>query len=163
MAEESSVAESHDRDERGRFVIETPEPASEPEAPTEPASESAPEPTPEPAPAPTPVTVSKPKQQQPQQRSKSSAPSRLDGVTVVLSALVYQAGMRNSASVAAVQDRLSEVGLAAVRGDKRGWLSDCTVDALRDFQKSAGLDATGVADRKTVEKLFSGVSADITD
>lgn len=162
MAEESGVAESHDRDERGRFIIETPEPASEPEAPTEPASESAPEPTPKPAPAPTPVTVSKPKQQ-PQQRSKSSAPSKLDGVTVVLSALVYRAGMRNSASVAALQDRLSEMGFAAVRGDKRGWLSDCTVDALRDFQKSSGLDATGVADRKTVEKLFTGVSADITD
>ena len=151
---QSSAAERHDRDERGRF--ETVEPASESASTPEPASEPAP------APAPTPATVSKPKQQPSQQR-KSSAPSKLDGATVVLSALVYQAGMRNSASVAAVQDRLSEMGLAAVRGDRRGWLSDCTVDALRDFQKSAGLDANGLADRKTVEALFSGVRVTITD
>lgn len=159
MAEESSAAERHDRDERGRF--ETIEPASESAPTPEPESEPAPAPAPKPAPtpAPTPATVSKPKQQQ----RKSSAPSKLDGVTVVLSALVYQAGMRNSASVAAVQDRLSEMGLSAVRGDRRGWLSDCTVDALRDFQKSAGLDANGLADRKTIEALFSGVRVTIAD
>jgi Putative peptidoglycan binding domain len=152
-----SAASSHDRDERGRFVIEPeakPEPALEPVAVVE---ESAPEPEPESAP--TPATVGKAKRKP----AAGGVPSRLDGATVVLSALVYQAGMRNSASVAAVQDRLSEVGHGGVRGDKRGWLSDCTVEALRDFQQSAGLDVSGSADRETVEALFSGVNVTITD
>lgn len=148
-----SAASSHDRDEHGRFVIETEaEAAPEPVAVVE-------EPAPEPEPAPTPVTVGKAKRKP----AAGGAPSRLDGATVVLSALVYQAGMRNSASVATVQDRLSEMGHGGVRGDKRGWLSDCTVDALRDFQQSAGLDVSGSADRETVEALFSGVNVTITD
>jgi len=159
MPQDHSAAEDHERDERGRFVFDAPEPASEPEVAPEPASEpeEKPEPEPEPAPAPTPVTVHKPK------RKPAGTSSQLDGATVSMAALIYKSGMRNSASVATVQDRLSELGFAAVRGDKRGWLSDCTVDALRDFQQSAGLDVSGSADRETVEALFSGVNVTITD
>jgi hypothetical protein len=160
-----SAAESHDRDDRGRFTYEATEPASEPEvAPTpEPEPEVTPEPEPEPepevAPAPTPVTVHKPKRK----ASGSGQSSRIEGATVSMTALVYKSGMRNSASVATLQDRLSELGFAGVRGDKRGWLADCTVDALREYQESAGLEATGVADRETVDALFAGVDAEVTD
>ena len=155
MPQEPRAAVEHERDDYGRFVVDAPEPASEPEATPEP--ESQPEEKPEEKPAPTPVTVHKSK------RKAAGTASRLDGETVVLAALVYKSGMRNSASVATVQDRLSELGFAGVRGDKRGWLADCTVDALREFQESAGLEPTGVADRETVDALFAGVSVEIAD
>ena len=160
-SEYGSAAESHDRDERGRFAYEAPEPASEPEvAPTpEPEPEVTPEPEPEQEQAPTPVTVHKPKRK----ASGGGQSSRIEGATVSMAALVYKSGMRNSASVATLQDRLSELGFAGVRGDKRGWLADCTVDALREYQESAGLEATGVADRETVDALFAGVNAQVTD
>lgn len=154
------MSERHESDEREDS--RPPESTDKPAFTPEPASEQADSPKPEPSakPAPTPTTVSKAKRKP---AVEDSAPSKISGATVVLSALVYQAGMRNSASVATVQDRLSELGYAGVRGDKRGWMSDCTVDALEKFQESAGLEVTGVADRKTVESLLSGVDAQVTD
>lgn len=148
-----TVAETLERDERGRFVVEE---ESE-------AVDVVPEPTP------TPVSVAKPKRkaEAPERWTSAtpapSAPSAVGGVTVSLSALVYHARSRNSASVAAVQDRLTELGHADARADIRGWLSDGTVTALSAFQKASGLKVTGKADRETVEALMAGTGAVVAD
>lgn len=108
-------------------------------------------------PAPTPVSVS-PKRKP----SKSSAvESKIGAVEVVLSALTYQASSRNSASVRVLQDRLAELGHGSVRRDRQGWLSDGTVEALREFQDASGLEATGEADRDTVEAVMKGTKAKV--
>ena len=108
-------------------------------------------------PAPTPVSVS-PKRKP----SKSSAvESKIGAVEVVLSALTYQASSRNSASVRVLQDRLAELGHGSVRRDRQGWLSDGTVEALCEFQDASGLEATGEADRDTVEAVMKGTKAKV--
>lgn len=108
-------------------------------------------------PKPTPTNVS-PK------RGKSSAKSvesKIGEAEVVLSALTYQASSRNSASVRVLQDRLAELGHGSVRRDRQGWLSDGTVEALREFQDASGLEATGEADRDTVEAVMKGTKAKV--
>lgn len=108
-------------------------------------------------PKPTPANVSS-------KRGKSSpkpAESKIGAVEVVLSALTFQASSRNSASVRVLQDRLAELGHGSVRKDRQGWLSDGTVEALREFQAEAGLDATGEADRDTVEAVMKGTKAKV--
>lgn len=108
-------------------------------------------------PKPTPVSVS-PK------RGKStpkSTESKIGAVEIAISALTYQANSRNSASVRVLQDRLAELGHGSVRQDRQGWLSDGTVEALREFQAEAGLDVTGEADSETVEAVMKGTKAKI--
>jgi 3-oxoacyl-ACP reductase-like protein len=156
--ESAEVPHEHDRDERGRFVVPepvmvSPKPEPEPEPEPEPVKEEA-------APAPTPASISKPKRKPVPAAAPASA---IGDVTVSMAALVYHARSRNSASVAAVQDRLNELGHADARGDIRGWLSDGTVKALSDFQREIGLSVTGKADRDTVEALMKGTGAKISD
>jgi len=155
MSESEKAAESLERDDRGRFVVE-----SEPEAATEPQSEpeAAPATEAEPEkPEVTPASVAKP-------AKKKTAPvassSKLEG-EVVMSALVFQAPMKNSMSVRLVQERLAELGCGAVRRDRPGWLSDGTVEALKCFQDEAGLEATGDADAATVEALMKGTKVKV--
>lgn len=108
-----------------------------------------------PVPTPTPANLS-PK------RSKSAdrvVESKVGAVEVVLSALTYQAASRNSASVRVLQDRLAELGHGSVRRDRQGWLSDGTVEALREFQSEAGLEVTGEADHDTVVAVLKGTKA----
>jgi len=147
-SESESETETLERDERGRYVI------------GDAHTVVVPEPEPEPEPKPTPTSVSgsgsKPKR-------KAAPASALGAVTVSLSALVYHARSRNSASVAALQDRLTELGHGDARADIRGWLSDGTVKALADFQAASGLTVTGRADRETVEAILSGTSAVLSD
>lgn len=155
MSESEKAAESLERDDRGRFVVESepeaaPEPQSEPEA--APIVEAEPE---KPAPTPTNVAKSSKKKTEPVKPS-----STLDG-EVVLAALVFQAPMKNSMSVRLVQERLAELGCGAVRRDRPGWLSDGTVEALKCFQDEAGLEATGDADAATVEALMKGTKVKI--
>lgn len=164
---ENSAAESHERDESGRFVVsEQPEPAPEPERVPEPAPEpqsepeAAPAPEPEPEERPTPTSVAKPSKKK--SAPTSSVTSDLDG-EVVLKALVFEAPMRNSASVLLVQERLAELGHGAVRRDRPGWISQGTVEALKCFQGETGLDETGEADRETVEALMKGTKVKISD
>ena len=150
--EPESDAETLERDDFGRFVVE-PEPESAPVV-----VEPEPEPEPEPAPTPTPVSVGKPKRKP----APSTVPSAVGAVTVSLSALVYQSRARNSASVSAVQDRLAELGYGDARADIRGWMSDGTVKALSDFQSASGLEVSGKATPETVEALMRGTGAIVT-
>lgn len=164
---EHSAAESHERDDSGRFVVtEAPEPTNEPEvapevAPepqTEPEATPAPEPEPEEKPTPTSVAKSSKKKVV----SSPSTTSDVEG-DVLMKALVFEAPMRNSASVLIVQERLAELGHGAVRRDRPGWISQGTVEALKCFQGEAGLDETGEADRETVEALMKGTKVKISD
>jgi hypothetical protein len=90
-----------------------------------------------------------------------NAPSNIGEVEVVLNALTYQAFSRNSASVRVLQDRLAELGHGSVRRDRQGWLSDGTVEALREFQTEAGLEVTGEADHDTVVAVLKGTKAKV--
>jgi hypothetical protein len=92
-----------------------------------------------------------------------AAVSSIGSVDVVVGSLVYQARALRSISVAAVQDRLTELGYGDARGDLRGWLSDGTVKALTEFQSASGLLATGVADMDTVKALLKDTGATVTD
>lgn len=163
MSESESVAESLDRDDRGRFVIES-EPETVSEA-TEPATEpeSEPEPAPEPESEPEKVeepsaSVAKPAKKR---TASSVASSALEG-EIVMSALVFEAPMRNSASVRLLQERLAELGHGAVRRDRPGWLSDGTVEALKCFQEESSLEVTGEADSETVEALTKGTKVKVS-
>jgi hypothetical protein len=108
-------------------------------------------------PKPTPAVLSPKRGKAPEK----SVESKIEAVEVVLSALTYQAASRNSASVRVLQDRLAELGHGSVRRDRQGWLSDGTVEALREFQAEAGLDATGEADQATVEAVLKGTKAKV--
>lgn len=110
-------------------------------------------------PKPTPASIS-PKRGKAASADKPTE-SKIEAVEVVLSALTYQASSRNSASVRVLQDRLAELGHGSVRRDRQGWLSDGTVEALREFQEQAGLDATGEADQATVEAVLKGTKAKV--
>lgn len=110
-----------------------------------------------PAPAPTPASLN-PKRGKAADRAVES---KVGAVEVVLSALTYQASSRNSASVRVLQDRLAELGHASVRLDRQGWLSDGTVEALREFQSAAGLEVTGEADHDTVVAVLKGTKAKV--
>lgn len=114
-------------------------------------------PVPAPAPVPTPATVQQPKKKSKPEPAESNVPE----VEVVVDALKFQAYSRKSISVAAVQDRLAELGHGSVRRDPYGWLSNGTVEAIEGFQKDSGLEVTGEADRKTVEALMRGTRAKV--
>lgn len=130
------------------------EPASSPEPKLEEAT-----PVPVPVPVPTPATV---QHQQPKKKPKpEAAESNLPEVEVVVDALKFEAYSRKSISVAAVQDRLAELGHGSVRRDPYGWLSNGTVEAIEEFQKGSGLEATGEPDRKTIEALMRGTRAKV--
>ena len=58
-----------------------------------------------------------------------------------------------SDKVATIQVKLTELGYYEL--DTTGIFGDYTEEAVRNFQIANGLDATGVVDAKTYEKLFS--------
>jgi hypothetical protein len=90
-------------------------------------------------------------------RVKSNTPSpktQLSSGTVVhLSALDFASHARNSASVAAVQVRLIELGHYDAGSDKRGDIGEGTCKALCEFQKSKGLEGS-CTDAHVVGALF---------
>jgi peptidoglycan hydrolase-like protein with peptidoglycan-binding domain len=93
--------------------------------------------------------------------SRSSAPvaPEQSDVTVSLSSVVYRKSRRNSASVAAVQDRLVALGFGAARSDLRGWFHEGTREAVAAFQKAEGMAETGEVDAATLDALLSGTGA----
>lgn len=90
-----------------------------------------------------------------------SVASSLGEVVVSASALVFREHRRNSMSVAALQDRLVELGYDQARLDARGWYNVNTTSAVLEWQADSGVEATGACDGETVAGLFSGTSAEV--
>ena len=63
---------------------------------------------------------------------------------------------RKSLTVHHVQRRLAELGHAGALVDKDGWYGDHTLNAVKQFQESIGLEAAGMMDAVTFERLFAG-------
>ncbi len=139
-----------------------PAPAPEPVTP-EPVTEPAPEPVTEPAPEPVTEPAPERKRKGVRQDVASTVASDMDPVTVSMSALVVRGWSRNSASVKALQDRLSERGYHDWISDGHGWISDATVRCLASFQSEHGLDPSGIPDRATVDALMQGTPVVIAD
>lgn len=91
-------------------------------------------------------------------KSKSPAvDDYADDEVVMLSSLVFQAGSRNSRSVALVQDRLVALGHEDAGSDQRGWLSVGTKTALAEFCGCA-VEECKVNCADTIGRLFEGTS-----
>ena len=132
-------------------VIDEPEVIVEPTPTPEPVV--VPEPTPEP------VVVEEPKPVEPKaHKPKATEAVSGNGVDEVLLAnCIYKnAFARKSLSVHHLQRRLVELGFKDADADKDGWLGDETVSAIKKFQASKGLDATGSVDATTLTKIFEG-------
>jgi len=63
---------------------------------------------------------------------------------------------RKSLSVHHMQRRLNELGYAEAFADKDGFYGDKTLEALARFQGDRNLLGGGIADRHTLELLFTG-------
>ena len=94
-------------------------------------------------------------------KSKSPAvDDYADDEVVMLSSLVFQAGSRNSRSVALVQDRLVALGHEDAGSDQRGWLSAGTKTALAEFCGCA-VEECKVNCADTIGRLFEGTSVTV--
>lgn len=113
--------------------------------------------SPEPAEA---APASAPKKQKNSKNVRSNLPAN---TFVAMSALVYLSVRQNSASVAAVQTRLLELGYVEAGGEKKGWFGPLTCQALKAFQEDAGIDEENCAGRETIEALFAGTRAEVVD
>lgn len=97
-----------------------------------------------------------------QPAKKKAAPTALPNPTYVsLKALVYLAVARNSASVAAVQTRLLELGYTDAGGEKRGWFGPLTCEALLAFQADNGINEDYCAGEETITALFAGTHVEV--
>lgn len=85
-----------------------------------------------------------------------------NGTVVHLSALDFSSHARNSASVAAVQVRLIELGFYDAGSDKRGDLGDGTCKALCEFQKGKGLEGSCVG-ADNIKALFEKTSINVSN
>jgi hypothetical protein len=105
------------------------------------------------APKPAPVEV-------PKSKNLAPAPSKFDArkKVVSMSKLVFNSTIKNSASVAVVQERLIELGFYDAGSDKRGWLSVGTMKSLTEFAKAKEVN---LKDEKLFKRLFEGTSVDI--
>ena len=126
-----------------------------------------PEPEPEPVavapveepPAPAPVPAPEPPKPQPVAQPVRHVVTNNDADPVYLSACVYENKYaRKSLTVHHVQRRLADLGYNDAVGDKDGWYGELTALAVKAFQKSKGLDSTGLMDEATFTKLFDGDS-----
>jgi hypothetical protein len=94
-------------------------------------------------------------------KSKSPAvDDYADDEVVVLSSLVFEAGSRNSRSVALVQERLVALGHEDAGSDQRGWLSAGTKTALAEFCGCA-VEECKVDCADTIGRLFEGTSVTV--
>ena len=100
-------------------------------------------------------------------KSVSSAPtvpattfavvSKADTDEVFLSrCIVHNKRNRKSLSVHHVQRRLKEWGFSIAYTDKDGYYGDRTIEGVRQFQESLGLEATGILNAETFTRLFEG-------
>jgi hypothetical protein len=94
-------------------------------------------------------------------KSKSPAvDDYADDEVVLLSSLVFEAGSRNSRSVALVQERLVALGHEDAGSDQRGWLSVGTKTALAEFCGCA-VEECKVDCADTIGRLFEGTSVNV--
>lgn len=63
---------------------------------------------------------------------------------------------RKSLTVHHVQRRLKEWGFSIAYADKDGYYGDRTIEGVRQFQESLGLEATGIMNAETFTRLFEG-------
>jgi len=104
----------------------------------------------------------KKERQNPSQSRKKAVPTALPNPTyVALKALVYLAVARNSASVAAVQTRLLEMGYEQAGAEKRGWFGPHTYEALLAFQEAEGIDEEYCAGEETITALFADTHVEV--
>lgn len=61
-----------------------------------------------------------------------------------------------SLTVHHIQRRLREWGFRIAYSDKDGYYGDLTIEGVRQFQESLGLEATGIVDAETLTRLFEG-------
>jgi hypothetical protein len=94
-------------------------------------------------------------------KSKSPAvDDYADDEVVLLSSLVFEAGSRNSRSVALVQERLVALGHEDAGSDQKGWLSAGTKTALAEFCGCA-VEECKVNCADTIGRLFEGTSVNV--
>lgn len=89
-------------------------------------------------------------------KTSGAAPkTKLTSDTVVsMAALDFASHARNSASVAAVQVRLIEMGHYEAGEDKRGDIGEGTCKALCAFQEDSKVEAVRCNDQAVIEALF---------
>lgn len=63
---------------------------------------------------------------------------------------------RNSHSVVLVQIRLNEYGFFSTGDDQKGWISEGTRLALKEFQALKKIDAEDFCGEETIKALFDG-------
>jgi hypothetical protein len=112
------------------------------------AEESAPEPEPEPAP--------KPKAPKPAVEA-THVVGNGDFDQVFLKQCVYKnMYARKSLTVHHLQRRLGELGYGDATADRDGWYGDLTMESVKAFQGDNKLEANGMMDAKTFERIFAG-------
>ena len=62
----------------------------------------------------------------------------------------------NSRSVGVTQIRLIELGYAQAGADKRGYLGDPTLEAIKEFAEDNGLEANDLTNEALVKAIFQG-------
>lgn len=95
---------------------------------------------------------------------KSDVPSTVYSVVsgeatdkVFLSKCVYKnLARKRSLTVHHLQRRLNEWGFTDAYLDKDGFYGDLTLKSVTEFQKSKGLEATGMVDAETLSAVFEG-------
>lgn len=108
----------------------------------------APEPTPEPEP--------KPKASKPAAEATHIVGNG-DYDQVFLKQCVYKnMYARKSLTVHHLQRRLGELGYGDATADRDGWYGDLTMESVKAFQGDNKLEATGMMDAKTFERIFAG-------
>jgi hypothetical protein len=63
---------------------------------------------------------------------------------------------RKSLTVHHLQRRLGELGYGDAMADRDGWYGDLTKESVKQFQGDNKLEASGIMDAKTFERIFAG-------
>ena len=78
-------------------------------------------------------------------------------ITVSRAKMVYKSLFEhNSRSVGVAQIRLIELGYASAGADKRGYLGDPTLEAIKEFAEDNGLEANDLTNEALVKAIFQG-------
>ncbi len=73
----------------------------------------------------------------------------------------YKAGDDHE-DIKAIQQRLLDLGYLVLEDSTTTYFGGMTEEAVKSFQSSQGLDATGIADKKTLETLFLSTTLSVT-
>jgi hypothetical protein len=83
-------------------------------------------------------------------------------ITVSRAKLVHKSLFEhNSRSVGVTQIRLIELGYAQASADKRGYLGDPTLEAIKEFADDHGLEANDLTNEELVKAIFAGTPVTI--